>query len=185
MCVLLCVCLPETVHPLLSCLLSLSICLLISIRALRVNVLWMRSVASLWCVCVGVYVVRCVFVRVVGVLLKSSCCLPLRQCLVFAAQSGWTGSPSPLLPASLSPPITFPIGKLCRMTTRRDATTCCHTLTWRGNNILGFGYNKKAKIMCKVPFTLRMMTIMLTIKREFYKKKIRNRRLATLHLRIH
>lgn len=117
--------------------LSLSICLLIFKRALRVNVFE----CELLCLC-GTCVMRCgtLCVCVMGVPLKSCCCLPLRQCLVSAARLGWTGSPSPLPPAYPSPPITFPTAKPCRMTTQRAATTCCHTLTWRGTKTLGVGW---------------------------------------------
>lgn len=108
------------VSPSLLLPLSHSICLLIFNRALRVNVYECNLLRPC-----GTCVMRCVM----GVPLKSCCCLPLRQCLVSAARLGWTGSPSPLPPASPSPLITFPTAKPCRMTTQRAATTCCHTLT--------------------------------------------------------
>ncbi len=120
--------------------LSSSVCFSLNLSAnfqtgLTCECVWMRTVASMWYVCHALWDSVCVCVM--GVPLKSCCCLPLRQCLVSAARLGWTGSPSPLPPASPSPPITFPTAKPCRMTTQRAATTCCHTLTWRGTKTLG------------------------------------------------
>lgn len=57
-----------------------------------------------------------------------------RQCLASVVRWGWIGSPSPLLRAFPSLPITFLTAKPCRTTTRRAAMTCCPTLTWRGTD---------------------------------------------------
>ncbi len=93
--------------------------------------LWVHAfvfAVGIFCLCVSV----CVCVCMVWVLLKPCCCLRPRQCPASAAQWGWTGSLWPHRPACPSPPTTSPTARRCRTTTLKAATTCCHTVTWRG-----------------------------------------------------